>query len=46
MDLLDLTAMLAPTRVQYVPVPDSLAGHEIEVARAADYDALLVGDPS
>jgi len=42
-DLLALTAVLAPARVQRVPVPDSLAGHEIEVARAADYDALLVG---
>jgi len=42
-DLLSLTAVLAPARVQHVPVPDSLAGYEIEVARAADYDALLVG---
>jgi len=43
MDLLALTAVLAPARVRFVPVPDSLAGHEIETARAADYDALLVG---
>lgn len=42
-DLLSLTAVLAPQRVQHVEVPPSLAMHEVETASAADYDALLAG---
>jgi transposase len=42
-DLLSLAVLMTPRRIECVPVPDSLAHHEIEVARAADYDIILGG---
>lgn len=42
-DLLSLAALMTPRRIECVPVPDALAHHEIEVARAADYDFILGG---
>lgn len=42
-DLLSLAALMVPRRIECVPVPDALAHHEIEVARAADYDVILGG---
>jgi transposase len=42
-DLLSLAALLTPRRIECVPVPEALAHHEIEVARAADYDIILGG---
>jgi len=41
-DLLALRGELHGPRVRSVPVPPALAGYEIEEARAADYDHLLV----
>ena len=43
MDLLALAALMTPRRIECVPVPEALAHHEIEVARAADYDVILGG---
>lgn len=42
-DLLSLAVLMTPRRIECVPVPASLAHHEIEVARAADYDVILGG---
>jgi transposase len=41
LDLLALGALMTPRRLECVPVPPTLAHHEVEVARAADYDFLL-----
>jgi transposase len=42
-DLLALAALWPARRPPAVPVPETLAHHEVEVARAADYDHLLGG---
>ncbi len=44
-DRLDLLALTRPgeTVPRTVPVPDALAGYQIEVASAADYDTLRTG---
>jgi transposase len=42
-DLLWLGPMIAEPRQPEVRVPETLAGYEIQSARAADYDAVLAG---
>jgi hypothetical protein len=42
-DLLALASRLVPAAPQRIAVPAALARHEVESARAADYDVLLMG---
>jgi len=42
-DLLGLAVLRPARHLQVVPVPEALAHHEVEVARAADYDLILGG---
>ncbi len=43
LSLLSLVPLIAEDRPRRVPVPASLAGYSVEVAKAADYDVLLAG---